>query len=49
MQVWLRSVWQPLMPRTENSDARAGKSNAIFLLTPLFLLAGVDQVSARAA
>lgn len=50
MQVWLRSVWQPSLPRTENSDARAGRSCAIFLLTPSpphTPMAGVGQVSAR--
>lgn len=34
MQVWQRSFWQPPLPRTEHSDARAGRSSAIFLLTP---------------
>lgn len=29
MQVWLRSVWQPSLPRTENYDARAGSTSAI--------------------
>jgi len=51
VQVWLRSVWQPSLPRTENSDARAGRSCAIFLLTPSHPtpppMAGVGQVSAR--
>lgn len=46
VQVWLRSVWQPSLPRTENYDARAGSTSAIYLLT---LLAGVGQVSASTA
>lgn len=29
VQVWLRSVWQPSLPRTENYDARAGSTSAI--------------------
>lgn len=29
MQVWLRSVWQPSLPRTENYDARAESTSAI--------------------
>lgn len=46
MQVWLKSFWQPSLTRREKSDARAGRSSAIFLLT---LLAGLGQVSARTA
>lgn len=37
MQVWLRSVWQPSLPKTENSDARIGSSSAIVFADPLAL------------
>lgn len=46
MQVWLKSFWQPSLPRTEKSDARAGRSSAVFLLT---LLVGLGQISVRTA